>query len=67
MLDPEFVGENLKLIQGAIEGDTESLSELQKKLSDWNTKHLDDVAKSLNLDINTDEDKITDTGNLIIN
>lgn len=57
MLDPEFVGENLKLIQGAIEGDTESLSELQKKLSDWNTKHLDDVAKSLNLDINTDEVK----------
>ena len=57
MLDPEFVGENLELIQGAIEGDTEQLSELQKKLSDWNTKHLDDVAKSLNLDINTDEVK----------
>ena len=67
MLDPEFVGENLELIQGAMEGDIDAISELQKQLTDWNTDHLDDVAKSLDMDINTDEiqDEMNALNNLI--
>ncbi|MEG7527451.1 MAG: hypothetical protein SPK46_03380 [Candidatus Onthovivens sp.] len=36
-------------------------------MTDWNTDHLDDVAKSLDMDINTDEiqDEMNALNNLI--